>query len=134
MSGHRLLFVVACALVDTDRRVLIAQRPEGKQLAGLWEFPGGKVEAGESPLSALSRELTEELGCTISVGPLVTTTVHEYAEIVVELTTYWCTLVHGTPEPHEHQALAWLTPSELPALAWAPADLSAVEIVIATLT
>lgn len=121
------------AVILRDGQVLCAQRGAGSQ-AGLWEFPGGKVEAGESPLSALSRELTEELGCTISVGPLVTTTVHEYAEIVVELTTYWCTLVHGTPEPHEHQALAWLTPSELPALAWAPADLSAVEIVIATLT
>ncbi|MEI2652890.1 MAG: (deoxy)nucleoside triphosphate pyrophosphohydrolase [Nocardioides sp.] len=124
--------VVVGAVIVRAGLVLCAQRGPGSQ-AGLWEFPGGKVEPGETPQDALVRELAEELGCSVSVGERVTTTTHEYAAVVVELTTYWCRLVGGEPTAHEHQALAWLSADELLGLDWAPADLPAVDLVIAAL-
>jgi 8-oxo-dGTP diphosphatase len=122
------LRVVGAAIVDGNR-VLCAQRSELKQLAGMWEFPGGKVEPGESDEQALEREIREELGCLIHVGAVITTTLHRYDFGGVALTTYYCELVEGVPRPREHQAIIWADVAELRALEWAPADVPAVELI-----
>lgn len=93
----------------------------------MWEFPGGKIELGESPREALQREIDEELLCQVSVGEEVVATTHEYEFGVVTLTTFYCALVEGTPELTEHAAVKWLEPADLLNLEWAPADLPAVE-------
>ena len=111
----KIMLVVACALVDADRRVLIAQRPEGKQFAGLWEFPGGKVEAGETPESALIRELEEELGVstkTACLAPLSFVS-HSYESFHLLMPLYVCRKWQGMPQPREHAALKWVRPQAL---------------------
>jgi 8-oxo-dGTP diphosphatase len=120
---------VVGAVIDQDGRILCAQRGPGGSLGGMWEFPGGKIENGESPRDALIREIDEELRCEIAVGDEVTTTSHEYDFGVVTLTTFWCELVAGTPTLTEHAEVRWLVPDELHQLEWAPADVPAVEIV-----
>lgn len=92
----------------------------------MWEFPGGKIEPGESPKEALRREIDEELGCVVRVGERVETTSHEYDFGIVTLTTFYCELVSGTPTLSEHAAVRWLPPAELGELEWAPADVPAV--------
>lgn len=120
-----ILLVVACALVDADRRVLIAQRPQGKSLAGLWEFPGGKVEAGESPEAALIRELEEELGVQTQTACLapVSFASHSYENFHLLMPLYVCRKWQGTPTPREHTALKWVRPPALRDYAMPPADL-----------
>lgn len=125
--------IVVGAVIVRDGKVLCAQRAPGSTLAGMWEFPGGKVEPTESPEEALRREIAEELGCAIEVDAKVTTTAHAYSFGVVELTTYYCQLSGGVPRPAEHAVLAWLAPRELERLEWAPADIPAVQLVTATL-
>ena len=120
---------VVGAVIIRDGLVLCAQRGDGGSLAGRWEFPGGKVEAGEAPPAALAREITEELRCTIEVGAPIATTRYDDGRVVVVLTTYWCVLVAGTPELTEHAALRWVAPGELDDLDWAPADVPAVAAV-----
>jgi len=111
----RLLLVVACALLDQDGRVLIAQRPEGKALAGLWEFPGGKVEMGEAPEATLIRELQEELGITVKepcLAPLTFASfAYPYFHLLMPL--YVCRRWEGVVIAREHQALKWVRPNEL---------------------
>lgn len=121
--------VVVGAVIVRDGLILCAQRGSAGALGGLWEFPGGKIEAGESPRDALEREITEELGCQVDVGDEVTTTTHEYDFGIVTLTTFYCALLDGEPQLTEHQAVAWLPPSELLSLDWAPADIPAVELI-----
>jgi 8-oxo-dGTP diphosphatase len=124
MSEHKILLVVACALVDADRRVLIAQRPEGKNLAGLWEFPGGKLEAGESPEAALVRELEEELGIstkTACLAPLSFAS-HDYGNMHLLMPLYVCRKWQGTPVAREHTALKWVKPQQLRDYPMPPAD------------
>ena len=124
MSDKPLLLVVACALVDTDRRVLIAQRPEGKSMAGLWEFPGGKVEAGETPEAALIRELSEELGIETKqacLAPLSFVS-HAYESIHLLMPLYVCRKWQGTPQAREQQALKWVRPQALRDYPMPPAD------------
>ena len=116
---------VVGAIVVADGRILCTQRGTGP-LAGHWEFPGGKVEPGETPENALAREIHEELGCTIEAGTKVVTTEHEYDFAVIVLSTYYCHLLAGEPRLTEHTASAWLWPTELVTLRWAPADLPAV--------
>ena len=110
-----LLLVVACALVDADRRVLIAQRPQGKAMAGLWEFPGGKVEPGETPEAAIIRELEEELGVetrTACLAPLSFAS-HSYENFHLLMPLFVCRRWQGNPVAREHAALKWVRPQAL---------------------
>ncbi|KRE09670.1 NTP pyrophosphohydrolase [Bosea sp. Root381] len=120
----KLLLVVACALIDSDNRVLVAQRPEGKALAGMWEFPGGKLEAGERPEPALIRELAEELGITVKEECLAPLTFASYAypEFHLLMPLYICRRWEGTVASHEGQALKWVRPAKLRELEMPPAD------------
>ena len=120
----KLVLVVACALVDADHRVLVTQRPEGKQLAGLWEFPGGKLEAGERPEAALIRELSEELGIEVKepcLAPL-TFASYGYEGFHLLMPLYICRRWEGTPRSVEGQAMKWVRPGKLRELAMPPAD------------
>lgn len=120
----KLLLVVAAALVDGDGRVLVSQRPEGRSLAGLWEFPGGKVEAGERPEDALVRELAEELGIVVSEACLAPLTFasHAYPDMHLLMPLYVCRRWDGLPQSLEGQALRWVRAPALRELAMPPAD------------
>jgi 8-oxo-dGTP diphosphatase len=117
--------VAACALVDPDGRVLIAQRPPGKAMAGLWEFPGGKVEPAERPEETLIRELREELGIAVAEPCLAPFTFasHTYPDFQLLMPLYVCRRWDGVPAPHEHTALKWVRPRELAQYPMPPADL-----------
>jgi 8-oxo-dGTP diphosphatase len=120
----KLLLVVAVALIDADGRVLIAERPEGKQLAGLWEFPGGKIEAGERPEQTLIRELHEELGITDEepcLAPL-TFASHAYESFHLLMPLYVCRRWSGFVQPREGQRLKWVRPRDLRDYPMPPAD------------
>ncbi len=110
-----VVLVAACALIDGDGRILLARRPEGRRMAGLWEFPGGKVEAGETPEQALVRELREELGIELSQACLAPFSFasHGYADFHLLMPLYLCRRWNNTPRPHEGQTLAWVTPDRL---------------------
>jgi 8-oxo-dGTP diphosphatase len=122
--GVHLVLVVACALVDADGRVLIAQRPADKPMAGLWEFPGGKVEAGERPEQTLIRELKEELGITINESCLAPLTFasHHYPEFHLLMPLYVCRRWEGTVKPLEGQNVAWVRANRLRDYPMPPAD------------
>ncbi|MEO6396702.1 MAG: (deoxy)nucleoside triphosphate pyrophosphohydrolase [Devosia sp.] len=124
MNAPPILLVVACALVDADRRVLICQRPQGKQLAGLWEFPGGKLEPGESPEAALIRELDEELGVSTKTACLAPLTFasHTYGSFHLLMPLFVCRKWTGVPQLREHQALKWVRPQKLHDFPMPPAD------------
>ncbi len=118
------VLVVAAALIDVDGRVLIAQRPQGKALAGLWEFPGGKVEAGERPEAALIRELNEELGVDVQeacLAPFVFAS-HAYDSFHLLMPLYLCRRWSGVVVRREHAALAWVKPNALSDYPMPPAD------------
>lgn len=122
------VFVVAAAMVDDEGRVLIAQRPEGKQLAGLWEFPGGKVEAGETPEAALIRELREELGIEVKqacLAPFVFAS-HSYETFHLLMPLYLIRRWDGEPQQREHAALKWVRPVDMRAYPMPPADVPLV--------
>jgi len=119
-----LVLVAACALIDADGRVLLAQRPQGRPLAGLWEFPGGKVEPGERPETCLIRELEEELGIVVNqecLAPL-TFASHTYPDFHLLMPLYVCRRWHGTVEAKEAQRLKWVRPDELRNYPMPPAD------------
>jgi 8-oxo-dGTP diphosphatase len=119
-----LLLVAACVLLDCEGKVLIAKRPPGCPLAGLWEFPGGKVEAGESPEHALSRELAEELGIEIAADDLAPLTFasHAYPDFHLLMPLFLCSRWRGALTPQEGQELAWVRPAELASYDMPPAD------------
>jgi 8-oxo-dGTP diphosphatase len=119
-----LLLVAACALVDADGRLLLARRPEGKKMAGLWEFPGGKLHAGETPEAALIRELREELGIDVSAACLAPFAFasHEYERFHLLMPLYLCRRWKGRLTPRENQALAWVRPQKLADYPMPPAD------------
>ena len=120
-----LILVVAVALVDADGRVLIAQRPEGKSMAGLWEFPGGKIETNERPEDALIRELQEELGIAVKQACLAPFTFasHTYGAFHLLMPLYVCRRWEGTPQPHHHAALKWVRPKDMKDYPMPAADL-----------
>ena len=114
-SAVPITLVVAAALIDPDGRVLIAERPPGKAMAGLWEFPGGKIEPGETPETALIRELREELGITVKPDCLAPFTFasHAYTDFHLLMPLYLCRRWDGTPAAREHSAIKWVKPREL---------------------
>jgi 8-oxo-dGTP diphosphatase len=120
----RVVLVAACALIDTDGRVLIAQRPAGKPMAGLWEFPGGKVQPDERPENALIRELQEELGIVVNEACLAPLTFasHSYADFHLLMPLYVCRRWEGQVSPREGQKLAWVRPNRLKDYPMPPAD------------
>ncbi|HSK38663.1 MAG TPA: (deoxy)nucleoside triphosphate pyrophosphohydrolase [Arenibaculum sp.] len=122
--GRRTLLVVAAALVDVDGRVLLARRPPGKPMAGLWEFPGGKVHPGETPEAALVRELREELAVDTAASCLAPFTFasHAYEDFHLLMPLYVCRIWQGTPTPLEGQEVAWARPNEMGRLPMPPAD------------
>lgn len=125
-----IVLVSAVALIDPDGRVLLAQRPEGKSMAGLWEFPGGKVEPGETPEAALVRELQEELGINTwrsCLAPL-TFASHGYENFHLLMPLFACRKWEGIPQPREGQKLAWAKPTELRSYPMPPADLPLIPI------
>jgi 8-oxo-dGTP diphosphatase len=119
-----LMLVVAAALVDVDGRVLICKRPQGKPLEGLWEFPGGKVEEGETPEASLIRELNEELGIEVTQACLApfTFTSHGYDSFHLLMPLYVCRHWNGVVQAKEHEALAWVRPNKLTDYPMPPAD------------
>jgi 8-oxo-dGTP diphosphatase len=126
----RILLVSAVALIDVDGRVLLAQRPEGKSMAGLWEFPGGKVEQGESPEAALIRELQEELGINTwssCLAPL-TFASHKYDDFHLLMPLFACRKWAGTPQSNEGQALKWVRAADLKSYPMPPADIPLIPI------
>ncbi|MFZ3353744.1 MAG: 8-oxo-dGTP diphosphatase MutT [Xanthobacteraceae bacterium] len=120
----KTVLVVACALIDSDGRVLIAQRPEGKMMAGLWEFPGGKVEVGERPEESLIRELNEELGIVVKEACLAPLTFasHVYPDFHLLMPLYVCRRWEGFVDGREKQRLKWVRPTELRNYPMPPAD------------
>ena len=130
MAGVPIVLVSAVALVDADDRVLIAKRPEGKSMAGLWEFPGGKVDAGETPEAALIRELNEELGidtvesCLAPIGFAS----HGYDDFHLLMPLFVCRKWQGDPVPREGQELAWVRPNRLRDYPMPPADIPLIPV------
>jgi 8-oxo-dGTP diphosphatase len=120
----KVILVAACALIDPDGRVLIAQRPAGRPMAGLWEFPGGKVETGERPEETLIRELEEELGITVNEACLAPLTFasHTYPDFHLLMPLYVCRRWQGMVTPQEGQRVAWVRPTRLAEYPMPPAD------------
>jgi 8-oxo-dGTP diphosphatase len=124
-------FEVAAAVIFNEKNeILCAQRSPSMPLPGLWEFPGGKIEPGESPESCLVREIREELDCLVEVHERIADTTHQYPDFAVRLITFRAKIIEGAPAPKEHAQLVWLPLSELASLDWAEADIPTVRALI----
>jgi 8-oxo-dGTP diphosphatase len=132
MTTRPILLVAACALVDADNRVLIAQRPEGKSMAGLWEFPGGKIEPGETPEETLVRELQEEIGVTTQTACLAPLTFasHSYETFHLLMPLFVCRRFTGIAVPREGQVLKWVRPQKMRDYPMPPADIPLIPALI----
>ena len=117
-----MLRVVCGVITNFSGEYLLCQRPEGKSQAGLWEFPGGKIDEGESAQQALVRELQEELGCTVTVGEGLSPVVHHYEKFSIELIPFYCSVSVGRPMALEHQAMEWVPLEGFGEYTLAPAD------------
>ncbi len=118
---------VACAIIELGGKVLCTQRSESMSLPLKWEFPGGKINDGESPQECLKRELAEELGIEVTIGAPLTVSTHHYPAFSVTLYPFICKIASGEIVLHEHAAMAWVSPEELHKLDWAEADLTVIE-------
>jgi mutator protein MutT len=118
---------VTAAVLIREGRVLAARRPAGTARGGLWELPGGKVEPGETRQACLARELREELGIEVEVGPPLASVTHDYADLRVHLHAFRCRWISGTLAPAEHDRIRWLAPAELASVSWSAADRPIVE-------
>lgn len=129
-TNRRIVLVSACALIDSDGRVLLTRRPEGKPMAGLWEFPGGKVDPGETPEDALIRELEEELGISVASACLAPLTFasHAYDAFHLLMPLYVCRRWKGDIEPREGQEIAWVRSQKLRSYEMPPADVPLIAI------
>ncbi len=131
MTRHRLEIQkhihVACAIIERDGLVLAAQRSATMNLPLKWEFPGGKIDQGESPEECLRRELVEEMGIHVHVGQRLTASTHHYPDFAITLHPFICSIQSGEIVLHEHAAITWLAPNKLHALDWAEADLPVIE-------
>lgn len=123
----KVIDVVGAVILNESNQVLCALRSKNMSLPGKWEFPGGKVEVGETHKETVKREIREELSCEISVGPLITDCLHDYPNITIRLYTYDAQLISGQPIPHEHERLEWVDIASLADLDWAPADIPTVQ-------
>lgn len=121
---------VVAAVFCSEDKVLACRKAPGKSLAGLWEFPGGKIEPGETAKKALIREISEELSVSAVIGEKITTTIFEYDFATIELTTFFCTITDGALALTDHDEARWVTTEEAGQLPWAPADIPAVEKVV----
>jgi 8-oxo-dGTP diphosphatase len=117
------LITVTAAIIQRENRIFAARRKAGKHLEGMWEFPGGKLESGESPEACLARELAEEFGIETQVGRFLGESVHDYGEKIIRLVAYHVTHVSGEFRLTDHDELRWLTRAELDEVEWAPADI-----------
>ncbi len=130
--SKKIVYVAAVAMFDADGRVLLTQRPEGKDMAGMWEFPGGKIEVGETPEAAIQREIQEELGvdlCDSCIAPL-TFVSHEYEKFHLVMVLYLCRRWEGIPTALEGQKLTWRRPQDMQAMPMPPADIPLVRALI----
>jgi 8-oxo-dGTP diphosphatase len=132
MSARPILLVTACALVDADGRVLLTQRPEGKTLAGLWEFPGGKIDPGETPEECLIRELHEELGIVVKPACLAPLTFasHTYETFHLLMPLFICRRYEGIPRAMEGQVLKWVRPRDMRDYPMPPADIPLIPFLV----
>jgi 8-oxo-dGTP diphosphatase len=129
-APRRVLFVSAAVLIDGQGRVLLASRPPGTSMAGLWEFPGGKMRPGETPEAALVRELAEELALEVSQGDLepLTFASHDYGDFHLVMPLFACRSWRGTPTPQEGQDLQWVAPGDMTDIPMPPADYPLVAV------
>jgi len=118
--------VVGAVITNEEGKILCALRSQQMSLPGMWEFPGGKIEQGETPEESLVREIREELECDIKVGEFITDDVYEYPTVAVRLITYFAKVISGTPAPKEHEKLEWVGKEDLMKFEWAPADLPTI--------
>jgi len=126
-----MIDVVCGVIEDAEGRYLACLRPEGKHLGGLWEFPGGKVEPGEAPESALIRELAEELGVQVQIADALQPVVWQYERGTIRLLPYRCLLIEGEPRAIEHERVTWCAPEDFGTLAWADADVPVLQELLA---
>lgn len=121
------MIIVTAALIEKDGRILAARRAPGKHMAGLWEFPGGKLEEGEDEKECLARELFEELNIVCQIDDFFAESIYTYDNATIRLRCYHTTLLSGTPECRDHDKLNWVKPSDLLQFDWAPADIPFVD-------
>ncbi|HEY9841237.1 MAG TPA: (deoxy)nucleoside triphosphate pyrophosphohydrolase [Candidatus Obscuribacterales bacterium] len=130
LESNLPLLQVSCALIYRDGLLLAARRSPTMPDPGLWEFPGGKVEPGESPAACLAREIQEELGVRIAIEKSLSPVRRRQAKRILELLPFCCRLLAGEPQPHEHAEIFWATPAHLLTLTWIPADLDILQQVV----
>lgn len=131
MVSNKKIDVVGAVIFDENtNKYLVTMRDKERYQGGLWEFPGGKIEAGETEEEALIREIKEELNCTIKVGKLIADYTHSYPELTVRLITYLCTIEEGVPQLSEHESMNWVTKEEMMELIFAEADVPTVKKII----
>ncbi|MCQ2010909.1 (deoxy)nucleoside triphosphate pyrophosphohydrolase [Sporolactobacillus sp. STSJ-5] len=124
---RKTLSVVAAILENANKEILCALRSPKMSISNHWEFPGGKIQDGETPAEAIEREIREELKCSIEAKEIFLTSHHDYETFSIDLTAITCKLVEGFPTAHEHSKLIWLKRENLDSLKWAPADVATVE-------